>query len=190
MKSIFIVIILFSLVPYSAQAEDTKTSTKAFETFEMFCIDQLNTQENIPKLLSMLGKTPLPEEKARGFLFPQKGLVWTVSSKKGKNATERISLILSDTGSCTVGATGTDGEMIKTTFEKMIRHRLLDTDDIGSHTQYIYAITQPSLLGDEDIHGVVLITLSKLNNLKDGIFLNAVPERTMRKERMSVPKWP
>ena len=60
---------------------------------------------------------------------------------------------------------------------------------MGSQEQITYAVKFPDPRGGNDIHAIVMVTLSMLESVK-GIFLNSIPEKALPSIGISAPKWP
>jgi hypothetical protein len=80
------------------------------------------------------------------------GLAW-MSSGENKNYFVK----LSTDGVCSISAPYADGNAVRQLFEKLSRSKLLSTENVGSETQIIFAVTHPGWRGAEDGHAIVMV---------------------------------
>ena len=127
----------------------------------------------------------LSGEKAKPFLDGHSGHVWINGAKE----TVRYALILTDQGSCGVAGPEAKGKEVLKLFLSNSRNQHLKTERLGSSVQSIFAVTQPSRRGPEEIHAIVSLTFPSLQTI-DGAQLSAIPEALAAANGIKVPVWP
>jgi hypothetical protein len=157
---------------------------EVYAAFEWFCLSRLGRSEQIPELFKQLRIAPLPDDKARPFLAPQKGIAWMM---EGNQST--FIAMLTEQGVCSIAGPRVDGREAAELFKANVRHRRLRMERVGSQVEEVFAVTFSNAYGGADEHAIVILTRSNLATIA-GIFLNALPERVVQKAGINVPEWP
>ena len=176
-------LILFALLFCNFPAKANDAEEDIYAAFEWFCLSHLKEPDTIPILLKDSPFVELPKDIAEKFLAPQSGRAWMHDEK------HKTVLALTDKNICSIMNTGSDGSAILKFFLDFTNNIKLDTINMGSQFQDVYAVTFPDAKGKGDGHAIVMITLSKLPSYK-GIIMNSMSENTAKEIGINYNKWP
>lgn len=157
---------------------------EVYAAFEWFCLSHLSRRDLIPELFEQIGVAPLPDDKARPFLAPQKGVAWLMQGSQSA-----FVVMLTEQGVCSLAGPRVNAQETAELFKANVRHRRLGMGRFGSQIEEAFAVTFPDRYGDSDEHAIVILTRSNLPSMT-GIFLNALPEHVAREAGINVPDWP
>lgn len=158
---------------------------EAYGAFEWFCLMNINKYSELPTLLNNMKAERVPKHQAEVILGEQTGKVWYV---RGGNTSYLVTL--TDAGACSVYSKNVSADGILDLLTTHIRTRVLNKGKIGSHVETVIAVTYASNADEaKELHAIIFATKTELESYP-GIILNAIPERILRKNDMTIPKWP
>ena len=111
----------------------------------------------------------------------QPGRAWISS---GEN--QKYFIKLSTDGVCSISSPFADGNAVRQLFERLSRSKLLSTENAGSETQTIFAVTHPDPRGANDGRAIVMVQSSELQS--GGAGLTSVPEKVAKAAGLNVPQ--
>jgi hypothetical protein len=155
-----------------------------FSAFEALCLDNMNEIGRVPSMADAIGMREQRDAAAKAFLEGHTGRVWI-----GRDKEARYLLILTDEGACSLTGPEANGTAVLNLILGNVRNRQLDTSKLGSSVQVIFAVTQPSRHGLEDIHAIVSVAMSNLQTV-EGVQLSAMSEAMASAKGIHLPVWP
>jgi hypothetical protein len=177
--SAVLIFVCWSAQSYAGPAEDN-----VIGAFESFCLDNLNAPDRAIRLIDALGFPKIPEPDRAILMDDHPGRAWISSSEN-----QKYFIKLSTDGVCSISSPFAGGNAVRQLFERCSRSKLLSTENAGSETQTIFAVTHPDPQGADDGHAIVMVRSSELQS--GGAGLTSVPEKVARAEGLNVPQvWP
>ena len=177
--SAVLIFVCWSAQSYAGPAEDN-----VIGAFESFCLDNLNAPDRAIRLIDALGLPKIPEPDRAILMDDHPGRAWISS---GEN--QKYFIKLSTDGVCSISSPFADGNAVRQLFERLSRSKRLSTQNAGSETQTIFAVTHPDPRGADDGHSIVMVQSSELQS--GGAGLTSVPENAAKAAGLNVPQvWP
>lgn len=156
----------------------------ALAAFEGVCLDNLSDPAKAARIAIVAGLVEISEPQRSAIMDDVPGRAW-ISTTIGA----RQFLKLGDSGACGITAPYADGKEVLGLFAQHSRSRLAKTEQIGSETQSIFAVTHPDPRGGPDGHAIVMIQSSSLKTVM-GASLTSLPEALARAAGISEQQWP
>lgn len=175
--------ILFTLLPvgysFAGAQED-----EVYGSFEWFCLMNINKYDALPSLLEKIQAKQVPKQQADVVLGEQTGKAWYV-----KGDTSYV-VVLTDGGTCGVYSKKVSSQGVLDLLSTHIRTRVLNRGKTGSHVETVFAASYASNVDEaKELHAIIFATTNELESYP-GIILNALPEKVLRKNGMTIPTWP
>lgn len=170
----------FTSVPAEAGPEEDN----ALAAFEAACLDNINDPSRTVRMAVAAGLMEVPEPQRSAIMDDKAGRAWINVAAGSKQF-----LKLSNNGACGIAAPYADGRQVLALFTRHSRSRLIKTEQIGSETQSIFAVTHPDPRGGADGHAIVMIQSSSLQSVMSAS-LTSLPEAVARAGGISEQKWP
>jgi hypothetical protein len=168
----------------SAQSYAGPSEDNVIGAFESYCLDNLNAPDRAIKLIDALGLPKIPEPDRAILMNDHPGRAW-ISSGENQN----YFIKLSTDGVCSISSPFANGSAVRQLFERFSRSKLLSTENVGSETQIIFAVTHPDPRGADDGHAIVMVQSSELQS--GGAGLTSVPEKAAKAAGLNIPQvWP
>lgn len=172
--------ILLAFFITSESVSAMSSGEDAFVTFETLCLSDVVAGIDPEKSLETLGAKQLSDSENAELFGPQTGKGYLLAAETGTHL-----VFFVEHGACSLFNKQANPGEITSLFVSTIKNRLLDSQDEGSDTLRLYAVTYTG--ASQTIHGIVAITF---NPTKNGARLSFVPEVFMRASGLTIPPWP
>jgi hypothetical protein len=183
-KTIRLASAVLLLACWSAQSYAGPAEDNVIGAFESFCLDNLNAPDRAIRLVDALGLPKIPEQERAILMDDHPGRAWISS---GEN--QKYFIKLSTDGVCSISSPFADGNAVRQLLERLSRSKRLSTENVGSETQTIFAVTHPDPRGANDGRAIVMVQSSKLQS--GGAGLTSVPEKAAKAAGLNIPQaWP
>ena len=168
----------------AAQSVAGPVEDNVISAFESFCLDNLDAPNITTKLAEALHLTQIAEPDLSIIMGDHPGRAWSSFSEN-----QKYFIKFSNDGICSISSPVADGTLVRTLFVKLSRNKLLSSENVGSETQSIFAVTYPDPRDASDGHAIVMVKSSELQSV-GGAALTSVPEKTAKAGGMTIPVWP
>jgi hypothetical protein len=165
-------------------AEAGPEEDNALAAFEAACLDNINDPSRAARMAVAAGLKEVPEPQRSAIMDDKPGRAWINVA-----AGSRQFLKLGDNGACGIAAPYANGREVLALFTRHSRSRLVKTEQIGSETQSIFAVTHRDPRGGADGHAIVMIQSSSLQSVISAS-LTSLPESVARAGGISEQNWP